>query len=48
MFELSGASIAMGNATPTVREAARFVAPSNADEGFAAAIEQFVLGTATA
>ena len=48
MFEMSGLGIALANATPNVRETARFVAPSNADEGFAAAIEQFVLGTATA
>jgi hydroxymethylpyrimidine pyrophosphatase-like HAD family hydrolase len=34
----------MGNASPEVQRAARKVAASNDDEGFAKAIEQFVLG----
>ncbi|HEV7527894.1 MAG TPA: Cof-type HAD-IIB family hydrolase [Solirubrobacteraceae bacterium] len=45
MFAHSGLSIAMGNASPEVQRAARKVTASNDDEGFAKAIEQFVLGT---
>jgi hypothetical protein len=33
----------MGNASPEVQRAARRVTTSNADEGFAAAVERFVL-----
>ena len=44
MFERSGLSIAMGNAKPTVRQAADFVTNSNGDDGFANAIERFILG----
>ncbi|HEY2571099.1 MAG TPA: Cof-type HAD-IIB family hydrolase [Solirubrobacteraceae bacterium] len=44
MFAHSGLSIAMGNASPEVQRAARKVTASNDDEGFAKAIEQFVLG----
>lgn len=43
MFAHSGLSIAMGNASPEVQRAARRVTTSNADEGFAAAVERFVL-----
>jgi Cof subfamily protein (haloacid dehalogenase superfamily) len=43
MFARSGLSIAMGNSSPEVQRAARRVTTSNADEGFATAIEQFVL-----
>ncbi len=43
MFARSGLSIAMGNATPDVQRAARRVTASNAHEGFAKAIERFVL-----
>jgi hypothetical protein len=43
MFEVSGLSIAMGNAAPDVRERARAVTTSNDDEGFARAIERFIL-----
>lgn len=43
MFERCGVSIAMGNASPKVQQVARFLAPSNADDGFATAIEQFIL-----
>ena len=39
-----GLSIAMGNASPEVRNAADFVTDSNSNEGFANAIERFVLG----
>ena len=44
MFAHSGLSIAMGNASPEVQRAARRVAPSNEDEGFAKAVERFILG----
>lgn len=43
MFKRSGVSIAMGNASPDVQHAARFVTSSNKDEGFALAMERFVL-----
>src|SRR5665213_54247 len=43
MFAHSGTSIAMGNAAPEVQRAARFVTSSNEEEGFANAVEQFVL-----
>jgi hydroxymethylpyrimidine pyrophosphatase-like HAD family hydrolase len=44
MFARSGLSIAMGNAERDVQRAARRVTASNSDEGFALAIERFVLG----
>jgi len=44
MFQRSGLSIAMGNANPAVQHAADFVTDSNGDEGFANAIERFILG----
>jgi Cof subfamily protein (haloacid dehalogenase superfamily) len=43
MFKRSGVSIAMGNASPDVQHAARFVTSSNKEEGFALAMERFVL-----
>src|SRR5690242_16185150 len=43
MFAHSGLSIAMGNASLEVQRAARRVTASNADEGFAAAVERFIL-----
>jgi Cof subfamily protein (haloacid dehalogenase superfamily) len=43
MFERSGLSIAMGNAKPAVRQAADFVTNSNGDDGFADAIDSFIL-----
>jgi Cof subfamily protein (haloacid dehalogenase superfamily) len=43
MFERSGTSIAMANASADVQRAATFVTSSNAEEGFAQAIERFVL-----
>jgi Cof subfamily protein (haloacid dehalogenase superfamily) len=43
MFAHSGTSIAMGNAGPEVQRAARFVTRSNEDEGFAYAVDHFVL-----
>ena len=45
MFAHSGLSIAMGNAGREVQRAARRVTASNDDEGFAKAIERFVLGS---
>ncbi|MGO8874950.1 MAG: Cof-type HAD-IIB family hydrolase [Acidimicrobiales bacterium] len=43
MFAHSGLSIAMGNADPQVKRAARRVTDTNDDEGFAKAVEKFVL-----
>ncbi len=43
MFAHSGLSIAMGNASPEVQRAARRVTTTNQDEGFANAVERFVL-----
>ena len=44
MFERSGLSIAMGNANPEVQRAADFVTASNSEDGFARAIERYILG----
>jgi Cof subfamily protein (haloacid dehalogenase superfamily) len=44
MFRKSGVSIAMGNASPEVQKQARFVTASYNDEGFAKAVERYVLG----
>jgi hypothetical protein len=44
MFERSGLSIAMGNASPEVQRTADFVTDSNSEDGFANAIERFILG----
>jgi Cof subfamily protein (haloacid dehalogenase superfamily) len=44
MFEQSGLSIAMGNAQTAVKEKADFVTASNSEEGFAMAVERFILG----
>ena len=43
MFAHSGLSIAMGNASAEVQRAARRVTTSNDDEGFASAVDQFIL-----
>lgn len=43
MFAHSGLSIAMGNASHDVQRAARRVTTSNEDEGFARAVERFIL-----
>jgi Cof subfamily protein (haloacid dehalogenase superfamily) len=43
MFALSGLSIAMGQSDREVQRAARRVTASNEDEGFAQAVERFVL-----
>lgn len=48
MFRHSGLSIAMGNATEEVRRQAACVTLSNEEDGFAHAIEQFVLPRAAA
>ena len=48
MFAHSGLSIAMGNAGPDVQHAARRVTASNQDEGFAKAVEQYILRPAGA
>jgi Cof subfamily protein (haloacid dehalogenase superfamily) len=47
MFRRSGLSIAMGNANQEVRSAANVVTASNEDEGFAKAVEQFILPRTT-
>jgi Cof subfamily protein (haloacid dehalogenase superfamily) len=44
MFEKSGLSIAMGQSSDEVKRAATQVTASSEDEGFASAIERFVLG----
>ena len=46
MFKNSGMSIAMGNASKEVQAEANFVTDSNEEEGFAHAIEKFVLSQA--
>ncbi|HBW21685.1 MAG TPA: Cof-type HAD-IIB family hydrolase [Actinobacteria bacterium] len=43
MFAHSGLSIAMGNASPEVQRSARRITTSNDDEGFASAVERFIL-----
>jgi len=43
MFKKSGISIAMGNASLDVQKSATYVTDSNEDEGFAKAMEKFVL-----
>ena len=44
MFERSGLGIAMGNAGAEVQRAADFVTESNSEDGFAKAIERFIIG----
>lgn len=48
MFAHSGLSIAMGNADPQVQRAARRITAANDDDGFAKAVERFVLPTVSA
>jgi Cof subfamily protein (haloacid dehalogenase superfamily) len=48
MFAHSGLSIAMGNADPQVKKSARRVTASNEEEGFAKAVDRFVLPAAAA
>ncbi len=47
MFDHSGLSIAMGNADPQAKEAAKEISRSNEEEGFAYAVEHFVLPAAS-
>jgi Cof subfamily protein (haloacid dehalogenase superfamily) len=44
MFGQAGLAIAMGNASPEVQRAADLVAGSNCEDGFAGAVERFILG----
>jgi hypothetical protein len=44
MFERSGSSIAMGNATEEVKAKAMYVTDSNENDGFAKGVETFILG----
>src|SRR5712671_2882083 len=48
MFEKSGVSIAMGNASSEVQASATYVTSTNEEEGFANAIDKFVLNTRAA
>jgi Cof subfamily protein (haloacid dehalogenase superfamily) len=48
MFQRSGLSIAMGNASADVQRQATYVTASNEDEGFSRAIEGFILPRAVA
>jgi Cof subfamily protein (haloacid dehalogenase superfamily) len=48
MFAQSGLSVAMGNASLEVQRTARRVTTSNADEGFANAVDRFILPGAAA
>jgi len=48
MFKKSGVSIAMGNASPEVQDAATYVTTSNEEEGFANAMEKVVLNVRSA
>ena len=43
MFQKSGVSVAMGNASAEVQASATYVTSTNEEEGFAKAIEEFVL-----
>jgi hydroxymethylpyrimidine pyrophosphatase-like HAD family hydrolase len=43
MFALSGLSIAMGNASMEVQRAARRVTGSNTEDGFAEAVDKYIL-----
>jgi len=45
MFRRAGVSIAMGNASEEVKRQATHVTKSNAEDGFAAAIEEYVLAS---
>ena len=48
MFAKSGLSVAMRNAGSDVKQAATVVTTSNAEEGFANAVERFILPRAPA
>lgn len=45
MLQLAGISVAMGNATPKIKQAAKHIVASNAEDGVAEALERFVLKT---
>ena len=47
MFGVSGLSIAMGNAAPEIRAAAQFHTLSNEEDGFAAAMDRYILPSRT-
>ncbi len=47
MFEQCPFSIAMGNASDEVKKHARFVTSSNDEDGFAAAVDKYILGAAS-
>jgi len=44
MFKRSALSIAMGNASDEVKKQATYVTDSNEDDGFAKAVEKYILG----
>lgn len=44
MFGVGGMSIAMGNASCEVQRTARYVTTSNSEDGFANAVDRFILG----
>ncbi|MGA2811653.1 MAG: HAD family hydrolase [Candidatus Acidiferrum sp.] len=48
MFKKSGVSIAMGQASPEVQKSATYVTTSSEDEGFAKAMEKFIIPNAAA
>jgi Cof subfamily protein (haloacid dehalogenase superfamily) len=48
MFRVSGLSIAMGNADAYVKNAARCVTDTNNDDGFAKAVDRYILGAGEA
>jgi hydroxymethylpyrimidine pyrophosphatase-like HAD family hydrolase len=45
MFEMGGISIAMGQASDEVKSAATYSTTSSEEEGFATAMERFILGS---
>jgi len=47
MFKVTGLSIAMGNASDEVKKLADYSTASNEDDGFAKAVEQYVLGASS-
>jgi hydroxymethylpyrimidine pyrophosphatase-like HAD family hydrolase len=44
MFRRAGLAIAMANATPEVKALAQAITLSNDEDGFAAAIDRYILG----
>jgi hydroxymethylpyrimidine pyrophosphatase-like HAD family hydrolase len=48
MFRVAGASVAMGQASETVKQAATMVTAANADDGVAVAIERLLAGDGSA